>query len=327
MENESTRAVTAVGEKAAKRLRRRRSAVSKLGLRHWQLWLLILPGLVYLVLFCYLPMYGVIVAFENYSPILGVFGSPWVGWTNFRSLFNSYWFEIMLVNTLELSLYSLPVNTIFPIVLALLINEVRHSWFKKSVQTISYAPYFVSVIVTVGMCYTFTDAGYGVVNKLFGLFGAEAKDWMYEPAAFNFIYILSGLWQGCGWWAIIYVAALSSVDPALHEAATIDGAGRFKRIWHINLPAILPTAIILFIMAMGGIMNVGFEKAFLMQNSSNLVASEIIATYAYKVSIAATGYKNYGFGAAVGLFNSVINIVLLLAANFGAKLLGKESLW
>ena len=168
---------------------------------------------------------------------------------------------------------------------------------------------------------------YGVINKFFGLFGIAPKAWMYEPSAFNFIYIFSGLWQGCGWWAIIYVATLSTVDPSLHEAATIDGAGRFKRIWHINLLAILPTAIILFIMAMGGIMNVGFEKAYLMQTSSNLTESEIIATYAYKVSIAATGYKNYGFGSAVGLFNSAINIVLLLLANFVAKLLGKESLW
>ena len=272
-------------------------------------------------------MYGVVVAFQNYNPVLGVFGSQWAGWANFKALFNSYWFDIMLVNTLELSLYSLPVNTIFPIVLALLINEVRHSWYKKAVQTISYAPYFVSVIVTVGMCFTFTNADYGVINKFFGLFGIAPKAWMYEPSAFNFIYIFSGLWQGCGWWAIIYVATLSTVDPSLHEAATIDGAGRFKRIWHINLPAILPTAIILFIMAMGGIMNVGFEKAYLMQTSSNLTESEIIATYAYKVSIAATGYKNYGFGSAVGLFNSAINIVLLLLANFVAKLLGKESLW
>lgn len=301
--------------------------VKKCGLRQWQLWLLILPALVYLIIFCYLPMYGVIVAFENYNPVLGVFQSPWAGWDNFRSLFQSYWFKTMLINTLELSLYSLPVNTVFPIVLALLINEIRHKWFKKSVQTISYAPYFVSVIVTVGMCFTFTNPDYGIVNKLFNLFGIESKAWMYEPSAFNFIYVISGLWQGCGWWAIIYVAALSSVDPSLHEAAIIDGANRFQRIWHINLPAILPTAIILFIMAMGGIMNVGFEKAYLMQNPSNLVESEIIATYAYKVSIAATGYKNYGFGSAVGIFNSVINIVLLLLANFGSKLLGKESLW
>ncbi len=305
----------------------RKTLAKKLGLQHWQLYLLILPALIFLVLFCYLPMYGVIIAFENYNPVLGVFDSPWIGWGNFRSLFQSYWFDIMLVNTLELSLYSLPVNTVFPIVLALLINEVRHEWFKKTVQTISYAPYFVSVIVTVGICFTFTNADYGVVNKVLELFGVEAKSWMYEPGAFNFIYIFSGLWQGCGWWAIIYVATLSTVDPSLHEAATIDGAGRFKRIWHINLPAILPTAIILFIMAMGGIMNVGFEKAFLMQNASNLTESEIIATYAYKVSIAAVGFKNYGFGSAVGLFNSAINIVLLLLANFGAKLLGKESLW
>lgn len=305
----------------------RKTLAKKLGLQHWQLYLLILPALIFLVLFCYLPMYGVIIAFENYNPILGVFKSPWIGWGNFRSLFQSYWFDIMLVNTLELSLYSLPVNTVFPIVLALLINEVRHEWFKKAVQTISYAPYFVSVIVTVGICFTFTNADYGVVNKILELFGVEPRNWMYEPGAFNFIYIASGLWQGCGWWAIIYVATLSTVDPSLHEAATIDGASRFKRIWHINLPAILPTAIILFIMAMGGIMNVGFEKAFLMQNASNLTESEIIATYAYKVSIAAVGFKNYGFGSAVGLFNSAINIVLLLLANFGAKLLGKESLW
>lgn len=189
----------------------RKTLAKKLGLQHWQLYLLILPALIFLVLFCYLPMYGVIIAFENYNPVLGVFDSPWIGWGNFRSLFQSYWFDIMLVNTLELSLYSLPVNTVFPIVLALLINEVRHEWFKKTVQTISYAPYFVSVIVTVGICFTFTNADYGVVNKVLELFGVEAKSWMYEPSAFNFIYIFrvcgraaaggrSFMWRRCRRW-------------------------------------------------------------------------------------------------------------------------------
>lgn len=299
----------------------------RLGFKHWQLWLLIAPALVYLAIFCYAPMYGVVVSFQNYSPVLGVLGSKWIGFANFTSLFRSYWFKIMLINTLEISLISLLVNTPLPIILALLINEVRHTWFKKAVQTISYAPYFVSVIVVVGMCFSFTNPEYGVINKLLGLLGIEPKAMMYEPQYFKPIYILSGLWQGLGWWSIIYVATLSTVDPALHEAATIDGATRFQRMWHINIPALIPTAIVLFILAMGNIMSVGFEKAFLMQNAGNLESSEIIATYAYKVSIGAQGYKNYGFGAAVGLFNSLINIVLLVGANVVSKMIGKESLW
>ena len=296
--------------------------------KHWQLWLLIAPALVYLVVFCYLPMAGIITGFQNYDPYLGIFKSKWVGFAKFEMLFSSYYFGTILKNTVLISLYSLLINTPAPIILALMINEVRVKWFKNTVQTITYAPYFISLVVLIGMCFSFMLPGTGPISKvLVALGGDPAKNLMIQPGAFKAIYVLSGVWQGLGWWSIIYVGTLSNVDPALHEAATLDGAGRLGRMFHINLPALAPTITIQFILAVGSMMSLGFEKVYLMQTPGTISASEIIATYTYKISFAAQGNNDFSFGTAVGLFNSVINLILLFTANFVARLCGRESLW
>lgn len=295
-------------------------------LRNWQLYLILLPSLVYLAVMCYAPMYGILIAFKDYMPALGIADSPSVGFANFERFFNSYYFGNIMKNTLGISVYSLLVNTPLPIILALLINEVRVTWFKKAVQTISYAPYFISVVVVVGMCYSFLNPERGIVNALITFFGGQPLSFMGDAAWFKTVYVGSGLWQGIGWWSIIYVATLAGVDPTLHEAAMIDGASRLRRIWHINIPALLPIITILFIMSIGSMMSVGFEKVYLMQNQMNLDSSDIIATYTYRVGLASAN-KDFSFATAVGLFNSVVNLVLLASANFVSKRLGQESLW
>lgn len=294
--------------------------------KSWQLYVLLLPSLVYLLIMCYSPMYGIIVAFKDYIPALGISESNWVGFDNFTRFFESYYFGMLLKNTLTISVYSLLVNMPIPIILALLINEVRNGWFKKSVQTISYAPYFVSVVVVVGMCFSFLNPDTGIINRLLSGIGLTPVAFMGEGGWFKTIYVLSGLWQGAGWWAIIYVATLSGVDESLHEAATIDGAGRLKRIIHINIPALIPTIVVILIMNVGNIMNVGFEKVYLMQNQMNIQASDIISTYTYRVGLGSS-VKDFGFATAVGLFNSVVNLVLLFIANITSKKAGQESLW
>ncbi len=294
--------------------------------RSWQLYVLLLPSLIYLLIMCYSPMYGIIVAFKDYIPALGISESNWVGFDNFTRFFESYYFGMLLKNTLTISVYSLLVNMPIPIILALLINEVRNGWFKKSVQTISYAPYFVSVVVVVGMCFSFLNPDTGIINRLLSEVGLAPVAFMGEGGWFKTIYVLSGLWQGAGWWAIIYVATLSGVDESLHEAATIDGAGRLKRIIHINIPALIPTIVVILIMNVGNIMNVGFEKVYLMQNQMNIQASDIISTYTYRVGLGSS-VKDFGFATAVGLFNSVVNLVLLFVANITSKKAGQESLW
>ena len=291
-----------------------------------QLYLLLLPSLSYLIAMCYAPMYGIVIAFFDYIPAVGLKGSRFIGLDNFSRFFDSHYFGMLIKNTLGISLYSLVVNTVIPIVLALLINEVKNAKFKKVVQTISYAPYFVSVVVVVGMCCSFLDPETGVVNAIIEMFGGEPIAFMGENAWFKTIYVISGLWQGAGWWAIIYIATLSGVDPSLHEAASIDGAGRFQRIWHINIPALIPTIVTLFIMSVGSIMSVGFEKVYLMQNQMNIQASDIIATYAYRVGLGSST-KDFGFATAVGLFNTVVNLVLLISANYVSKKTTEESLW
>ncbi len=300
----------------------------KIGVKHWQLYLLILPAILVLIIFAYVPMYGVIIAFKNYTPMKGIWGSPWCGFDNFLLLFKSYYFKIMIKNTLSISLISLIVNTLLPIIFALMINEVTSMKLRKTFQTVSYAPYFVSLAVLVGMCFSFTSKNpIGIINKLIQLFGGEPIAMMFENKYFVPIYVISGLWQGLGWWSIIYVATLSSVDVELYEAAKIDGASRIRRIISINLPALKPTIITLFILAIGGTMNVGFEKVYLMQTAGNLEGSEVLASFAYKVSLGMNANKNYSFGVAVDLFNSVINIILLLTFNHISKVINKESLW
>lgn len=297
--------------------------------KNTSLYILLLPSVIVLFIFCYIPMYGVIIAFKDYNSFLGIGGSPWTDYYGFKHFINfvtSSDFSLIIKNTLLISLTSVLVNTPFPIILALMINEVRLKWFRKSVQTISYAPYFVSVVVIVGMCAAFTNPDSGVFTRFAEMLGMSDLSYQLHSEYFLPVYLISGLWQGCGWWAIIYVGTLSNVDPELHEAAIIDGAGRFKRIIHINIPTIVPIATIMLIMSIGNLLNVGFEKVYLMQTDLNVETSEIIATYLYKQTFFSKGMKPYSYGAAVGLFNTVINLIFLFGANFVSKKAGGETL-
>lgn len=290
----------------------------------WQLYLFVLPAIICLLLFSYVPMYGVQLAFRDYNPIMGITGSPWVGFEHFIRFFNSYQFKQLISNTLILSLYSLIVGFPIPIILALALNQVKNSKFKKFVQTVTYAPHFISVVVLVGMLGIFFSVNGGLVNQVVQLFGGEPKLFMGEVKYFRHMYVWSGIWQSMGWSAVIYLAALSGVSPELHEAATVDGATKLKRIWHIDLPTILPTIVTLLILNCGSVMSMGFEKAFLMQNPLNTEHSEIIATYVYKMGLI---NAEYGFSTAVGLFNSVINCILLISVNKISKKIGQDGLW
>lgn len=295
--------------------------------RSLSLYALMTPSLILLILFSYLPMYGIIIAFKDYNAVQGIWGSPWTknfGFSHFIRFVTAYNFASLIKNTLVLSLYSLVVNAICPVVLALFVNEIQNKAFKRTVQTISYSPYFISCVVMVGMVVSFLNVDRGIVNKVITSFGGKGTMFMSDPDWFVHLYVWTGVWQGVGWASIVYLGCLSNVDPCLHEAAVIDGASRMKRLWHINLPAIIPVFTIQLILSVGNIMNVGFEKAYLMQTDANLSASEIIATYAYKISLLK---KQYSFGTAVGLFNAAINIILLFIVNFVSKKVGQESLW
>lgn len=292
--------------------------------RNWQLYLLFLPVVVYFIIFKYMPMLGIQIAFKKYSFRKGIWGSPWVGLTQFQRFFQSYYCGEVISNTLLISLYSLIVRTPLPIILALLMNEVRSKWFRRTVQTITYAPYFISTVVMCSMIILFLSPDSGFINSIIAALGGEKKYFMGDPAAFKTIYVLSSTWQYTGWDAVIYMAALAGIDPQLHEAAMIDGAGRFRRIWHINLPGIMPTMVILLILNSGHIMNVGFEKVFLMQNDLNLSVSDVIATYSYLIGIESA---QYSLSTAISLFNSVINCALLLLVNTCSRKLSETSLW
>lgn len=293
-------------------------------LRNYQLYLMVLPALVYFLVFCYAPMYGIQIAFKDFRIKSGITGSEWAGLKYFNRFWGTPNFYALIRNTLRISIYSLVVGFPFPILLALVINEIRSNRFKRIVQTVSYAPHFISTVVMVSMLTIFLNPGYGMINKLIGIFGLGPYNFMTKANWFSSIYVISGIWQSAGWSSIIYLSALSGVDPELHDAAMIDGASRIKRIIHINIPGILPTVTIMFIMAAGNLMSVGFEKVYLMQNPLNTEASEIISTYVYKM-----GLQNaqYSFSTAVGLFNSLINFVLLLSVNLICRRLGETSLW
>lgn len=292
--------------------------------RRWQLYVLLTPALLYFAIFRYGPMYGLQLAFRDFMPNLGISGSEWIGLENFRRFFNSYHFEVLLKNTLTLSLYQLLVGFPLPILLALSLHALENKKVAKCIQTIVYAPYFISTVVLVGMINIFFSMNGGLVNSLLALLGKEQILFLGKASYFPSLYVWSGVWQSTGWSAIIYLAALSSVNPELHEAAKIDGAGRFQRILHIDIPHIVPTIITLLILNAGKIMSVGFEKAYLMQNSLNLEKSEIISTYVYKVGLLE---GQYGFSTAVDIFNAVINCVLLVLVNWLSKKVSGSSLW
>ncbi|HFI0105137.1 TPA: ABC transporter permease [Streptococcus suis] len=274
------------------------------------LLLMLLPGLVLTFIFRYIPMYGVLIAFKDYNPLKGVLGSEWIGFEEFTKFLSSPNFGTLLANTLKLSVYGLLLGFLPPIILAIMLNQLLSDKAKKRIQLVLYAPNFISVVVIVGMIFLFFSVG-GPVNSILSLFGIEAN-FLTDPDFFRPLYILSGIWQGMGWASTLYTATLVNVDPALIEAAKLDGTNIFQRIWHIDLPALKPVMVIQFILAAGGIMNVGYEKAFLMQTSLNLTSSEIISTYVYKIGLVS---GDYSYSTAVGLFNALINIILLIAVN------------
>ncbi len=292
---------------------------------HWQLYILIAPAVIYYALFHFWPIYGVQIAFRNFVPTLGVTGSKWVGLAHLKRFFNSYYFELLIKNTLSINLYQLLAGFPVPILLALMINEIGAKKYQKTVQTVLYAPHFISTVVMCGMITSFLSPSSGLINMIVqAITGREPINYMGRPEMFSTIYVLSGIWQSAGWDAIIYIAALSAVDPELHEAAVIDGASRFQCVLHINLPCILPTITIMFILKMGSMMNVGFEKIYLLQNSLNMEASDVISTYVYRVGLQSA---QYSFSAAVGLFNSVINFALLMIFNTLSRMVGQSRLF
>jgi putative aldouronate transport system permease protein len=269
-------------------------------------------------------MYGVIIAWKDYNPAVGIWGSPWVGWTYFEQFFNSYFFWDLIKNTLGISVYSLIVGFPLPIILALSLNELKDGFGKKFSQTITYAPNFISVVVVVGMLVAFLNPETGFINNVIQFFGFKPINFMENPAWFKTVYVLSGVWQSTGWSSVIYMAALAGVDTQQHEAAIIDGASRLQRAWYINLPTIAPTIIVLLIMNLGGLLNVGFEKIILMQNPLNQTASDVISTFVYRAGLL---NGQYSFATAVGVFNSVINAIILIAANSITKRFSDNSLW
>lgn len=293
-------------------------------LNSWQLYLLILPAFAFFLVFHYGPMYGVQIAFKNYMPSLGIWGSPWVGFKHFTKFFESYYFWDLLKNTLGISIYSLVFGFPIPILLALALNEIKDGSFKKTIQTVTYAPHFISTVVIVGMIIAFLSPTSGIINHGLEALGFEGKAFMEDPRWFRTIYVLSGVWQSTGWNSVIYMAALSGVDSQLHEAATIDGASRIQRLWYINLPVLVPTMVILLIMNFGGIMSLGHEKILLMQNPLNMPTSNVISTFTYQQGLLDA---QYSYAAAIGLFNSVINSILLITVNKISSKLNDVSLW
>ena len=291
---------------------------------HWQLWLMMIPAIVYMILFVYKPMGGVLIAFQDYSLKRGIWGSEWVGFENFNRLFKSYWFPIILKNTLTLSLLSLLLSFPAPIILALAANEIRSERRKRTFQTVSYAPHFISTVVVCGMITVFLSPESGVINFLLQAVGIDPVAFLAKPNAFKWVYVLSGIWQTVGWSAIIYIAALSGVDKNLLEAAEIDGANRIQRIRYVNLPVLVPTIVIMFILRCGSILSVGYEKVYLLQNTANLSASEVISTYVYKVGLEKA---DFGFSTAVNLFNNVINCIVLILSNKISKKVSGSSLF
>jgi len=283
------------------------------------LYLLIAPAIILTIVFKYIPMYGAIIAFKDFSTIKGILGSEWVGFENFTKFLFSPNFGTIFMSTLKLSFYGLILGFPIPIILALMLNQVRRAAIKKNVQLVLYAPNFISVVVIVGMLFIFLSPT-GPINQVVTMLTGEPIGFLSDPDYFRSIYILSGIWQAAGWSSIIYVAALANVDPELHNAATLDGANIIQRMLHIDLPTLKPLMAVTFILGAGGIMAIGFEKAYLMQTSMNLPTSEILPTYVYKVGLQA---GDYAYSAAVGLFNSVINVILLVVVNYIVKKLNE----
>lgn len=292
-------------------------------LRNWSLYVLVIPVLVFYVLFHYKPMYGAIIAFKEYTPALGVAKSPWVGFANFTRFFKSVYFVRLIKNTILLSVYNLVIGFPAPIILALLLNEVRSKKFKSLTQTITYLPHFISLIVVTGMLTDFSMTT-GLFNDIIVALGGEASPLLQNPDLYRTIYVLSSVWQEVGWGSIIYLSALSGVDQQLYEAAAIDGAGKWKQLLHVTLPGIAPTIIIMLILKMGSLMNMGYEKTILLYNPSTYETADIISSYIYRIGLLE---QDWSYSTAIGLFNSLINFGLLLFTNRMSKKFSETSLW
>ena len=296
--------------------------------RHWQLYVFLAIPVIYILLFHYYPMLGLQIAFKKFSFKGGIWGSKWVGLYQFKKFFKAYQFKQVLTNTLILSFYSIAASFPFPVLFALTLNVIQRPKFKKIAQTITYMPHFISVVVLVGMILQI----FHPLNGLYGTFarlltGTMPKDILASPKAFPHMYVWSGVWQSFGYNSIIYIAALTNVSAELHEAAEIDGASRLQRVIHIDFPAILPTVVIMLILRMGSVMNLGFQKIYLMQNDLNISASEVISTFVYKKGLASGAANDYSYSTAIGMFNSVVNLIMLTTVNAVSRRVGETSLW
>ncbi|WP_243864693.1 ABC transporter permease [Paenibacillus castaneae] len=293
-------------------------------LRNYQLYIFLFPMVAYFVIFRYFPMYGVQIAFKDFYPLKGIWDSSWVGFEHFQRFFRSSEILMVIKNTLLLNLFSLIFGFPVPIILALMINQVLRMKFKKLVQTVIYAPHFISTVVIVGMVSLFLSPRSGVVNSIIKSLGLDPVFFMARPEFFKAIYIISEIWQHAGWGTIIYLAALASISPELHESAVVDGASKWQRVWYIDIPGIMATAVILLILESGRMLSLGFEKVYLMQNNLNRSASEVISTYVYKVGIQ---QADFSYATAIGLFEAVICLIVLMSVNMLAKKATNTSLW
>lgn len=292
-------------------------------LGNWGLYLLLLPAVIIMILFTYRPMVGIVIAFKDFTPAAGIFGSKWAGFKYFHEYFNSYQFWPTIRNTLVISLYTILVTFPLPIIVALLCNQITSTKYKKFFQVSTYLPHFISTVVMCGMIILFLSPSSGIIAKLLSYVGVKLPNVMGLPKAFPSVYVWTEAWQHTGWDSILYIAALSAVDPTLYEAATVDGANKWQKILHIDIPMLLPTITIMLILRMGSVMSVGFEKVYLLQNSLNLTTSEIISTYVYKMGLIS---NQYSLSAAINLFNNVINFILLLSMNWISGKLSETSL-
>lgn len=292
--------------------------------KRYDLYLMLLPPLAFYIIFHYGPLYGLQIAFKDFNPAKGIIDSPWVGFSHFERFFDSYYFGRLLWNTLSINLFSLLIAFPVPIFLALLVNEIKNRAYSKWLQNITYIPHFISIVVIVGILNVFLSPKTGPINQLIEALGGTSISFLQEAAWFKPIFIGSNIWQSMGWQSIIYIAALSGVNPQLYEAAKMDGASRLRRIWHVSLPGIMSVIVILLILDIGHFMNIGFEKILLMQNNLNLESSDVISTFVYTTGILK---GEYSYTAAIGLFNSVINLILLLLVNRFARKTSETSLW
>lgn len=287
------------------------------------LYLMIIPVMAFFLIFAYGPMYGVIIAFKDFAPLKGILGSRWVGFKYFHDFFTSIYAWRTIKNTLSISFLDLFFGFPAPIILALLLNEVKNKIFKKTVQTISYMPHFISLIVVCGLIVDFTQAN-GLINDVLSFFTGNCIMFMQQPEWFRFIYVSSGIWQGVGWGSILYLAALSGIDTEQYEAANIDGANRWHQLIHVTIPGLMPTIVIMLILNIGQMMNVGYEKVILLYNPLTYSTADVVSSYVYRMGLLSF---NYGYSTAVGLFNSVINMILIIAANFISRKVNETSLW